>query len=270
MFEPEQIGGIGWLLPAALVFAVALLVWRGRAARRDLRRAAIGVLVLWLLVTTWVFSYMAGIFHPYYTVALAPPIAALTGIGIAVSWQERQRLWVRVALAVAVVLTAATAVIVLRHVPGFYPWLRWAVPLAAVLVLAGLIVTAIPMPVIIAAGVLVAFGGPVAYSVTTVERGNSGALPITGPVPRVVTAMTKGVAPAQRAEITSVSGPGFLLPRDRPPPDRIWSAAACWTPACPTGSWSACSTPMRSDTPGWPRPSDRCARPGINWPAVTR
>ncbi|KDE99260.1 hypothetical protein Y900_009955 [Mycolicibacterium aromaticivorans JS19b1 = JCM 16368] len=212
LFEPEQIGGIGWLLPAALLFAVVVLVWRGRAARRDLRRAAILVWVLWLLVTAWVFSYMAGIFHPYYTVALAPPVAALTGIGVAVSWQERQRLWVKAVLAVAVALTATTAVVVLRHVPGFYPWLRWVIPLAAVLVLAGLMIAVIPMPVIVAAGALVALAGPVAYSVTTVERGNSGAMPIAGPVPRIVTAMTKGVAPVKRAEITSASGPAFLLP----------------------------------------------------------
>ncbi len=73
-------------------------------------------------------------------------------------------------------------------------------------------IAVIPMPVIVAAGALVALAGPVAYSVTTVERGNSGAMPIAGPVPRIVTAMTKGVAPVKRAEITSASGPAFLLP----------------------------------------------------------
>ena len=59
---------------------------------------------------------------------------------------------------------------------------------------------------------MLALGGPTAYSLTTVLRGNSGSMPIAGPVPRIVTAMTKGVAPVQRAEITSAKGPGFLIP----------------------------------------------------------
>ncbi len=83
LFEAAQIGCIGWLLPAALVFGLALLVWQARAPRRDPQRAAILVWTAWLLTTALVFSFMAGIFHPYYTVALAPPIAALVGIGTA-------------------------------------------------------------------------------------------------------------------------------------------------------------------------------------------
>ncbi|APE18202.1 glycosyltransferase family 39 protein [Mycolicibacterium pallens] len=212
LFEPQQIGGIGWLLPAALVFGVALLVWRARAQRCDLQRAATSVWVIWLVTTAWVFSYMAGIFHPYYTVALAPAIAALVGIGVTTCWQERHNRWAQALLVVVVALTATTAVLVLRHDPGFYPWLRWAVPIAAVLLVVGVIAAVLPTPVIVALAALVALGGPVAFSITTVARGNSGALPIAGPVPRIVTAMTKGVVPVSRAEITSVSGPGFLLP----------------------------------------------------------
>ena len=33
----------------------------------------------WLLVTGLMFSFMAGIIHPYYTVAIAPAVAALVG-----------------------------------------------------------------------------------------------------------------------------------------------------------------------------------------------
>ena len=39
----------------------------------------------WLVVTGLTFSLMAGIIHPYYTVALAPAIAALVGLGGAVA-----------------------------------------------------------------------------------------------------------------------------------------------------------------------------------------
>jgi 4-amino-4-deoxy-L-arabinose transferase-like glycosyltransferase len=41
----------------------------------------------WLVVTGLTFSLMAGIIHPYYVVVLAPPIAALVGLGGAVAWR---------------------------------------------------------------------------------------------------------------------------------------------------------------------------------------
>jgi 4-amino-4-deoxy-L-arabinose transferase-like glycosyltransferase len=215
LFEPEQIGDIGWLLPAALVFAIALLVWWVRAPRGDQQRAGLLVWVLWLLTTGLVFSFMAGIFHPYYTVALAPPVAAVIGIGAAVCWQERENSWAKGVLATAVVLTAATSVLVLAHVPGYFPWLRWAVPIGGIVLLAAIAVR-IPTPVVVAVAALVALGGPAVYSLTTVVRGNVGAMPIAGPVPRVVTAMTKGIGPVKRAEIRVATGPGFLLPAGSP------------------------------------------------------
>ncbi len=219
LFAPEQIGGIGWLLPAALLFAVVLLIWRARAPRRDQQRAAVLVWALWLVTTGLVFSFMAGIFHPYYTVALAPPIAALTGAGIAVCWQEREKLWARAVLATAVALTAVTSLAVLRHIRDYHPWLPWAVAAGAVVLLMWLGLRARDggrARVVCAAAALVVLGGPAAFSVTTVLRGNSGALPIAGPMPRIATAMTKGVGTVQRAEISVAHGPGFLLPAGAP------------------------------------------------------
>ncbi|MBU4335564.1 MAG: glycosyltransferase family 39 protein, partial [Actinobacteria bacterium] len=72
LFSSEIGGQIAWLIPAALVLgAVAFWLVR-RAPRTDARRAQIVVWGAWLLVTGLVFSFMAGIFHAYYTVALAP------------------------------------------------------------------------------------------------------------------------------------------------------------------------------------------------------
>ncbi len=48
---------------------------------------------------------MQGIFHGYYTVALAPPVAAVTGMGAAVLWAARRRTPAAVVLAVVVVVT---------------------------------------------------------------------------------------------------------------------------------------------------------------------
>ena len=82
LFGSEIGGQASWLLPAALVLLGAL-VWRTRAAPRPtpLRGAAL-LWGGWLLVTGLVFSYMAGIIHPYYTVAIAPAVAALVGLGV--------------------------------------------------------------------------------------------------------------------------------------------------------------------------------------------
>ena len=100
LFESAQGGQIAWLIPAALILLVAGIVLRGRAPRADTQRASFIVWGLWLLVTGLTFSFMAGIFHAYYTVALAPAIAALIGSGSVVAWRHRDVLWVRIILAV--------------------------------------------------------------------------------------------------------------------------------------------------------------------------
>ena len=81
LFASEFGGQISWLLPAALI-ALAAMVWVSRRAiRTDRTRAAALLWGGWLIVTGLTFSYMSGIIHPYYMVALAPAIAALVGIG---------------------------------------------------------------------------------------------------------------------------------------------------------------------------------------------
>ena len=80
LFDTEIGGQVAWLLPAALILLRRRPVVHPRPrAPTDPRRA--GVWGGWLLVTGLTFSFMAGIFHAYYTVALAPAIAALVGIG---------------------------------------------------------------------------------------------------------------------------------------------------------------------------------------------
>ena len=81
----------------------------------------------WLVVTGLVFSFMAGIFHSYYTVALAPQVGALVGAGAVLAWRRRADWWVRVVLAGTWPLTAAWAWVLLGRSSSFLPWLRWAV-----------------------------------------------------------------------------------------------------------------------------------------------
>src|SRR5699024_5068435 len=70
---------IAWLVPAAVIALGAVVISARRRPRADPLRAAVFVWGGWLVVTAVVFSFMNGIVHPYYTVALAPAIAALIG-----------------------------------------------------------------------------------------------------------------------------------------------------------------------------------------------
>src|ERR1700749_1148334 len=91
LFHAEFGGQISWLLPAALISLAAMAWVSRRAARTDRTRAAALLWGGWVLVTGLVFSYMNGIIHPYYMVALAPGIAALVGIGAMALWPPRPR-----------------------------------------------------------------------------------------------------------------------------------------------------------------------------------
>ncbi len=105
MFGSEVGSQVGWLIPAALVLGVAGL-WFARGRGGLAVRAGLTLWLGWLLVTGLTFSFMAGIFHPYYTVALAPAIGALVGIGGLVLWRHRDSL---VATGILGFVTALTA-----------------------------------------------------------------------------------------------------------------------------------------------------------------
>ena len=70
---------------------MAGLVFAGRAARTDRIRAGFVLWGGWLVVTMLTFSLMAGIFHPYYDVALAPAIGSLVGMGLTMLWRRNSR-----------------------------------------------------------------------------------------------------------------------------------------------------------------------------------
>ena len=67
------------------------------------------------------FSLSQGVIHTYYTVALAPPIAALIGIGAAQLWEHRHTLWARCAAGTLIALTATWAVVLLDRSPAGSP-----------------------------------------------------------------------------------------------------------------------------------------------------
>jgi 4-amino-4-deoxy-L-arabinose transferase-like glycosyltransferase len=197
LFHSEFGGQVSWLLPAALISLAAMAWVSRRAARTDRTRAAALMWGGWVLVTGLVFSYMSGIIHPYYMVALAPGIAALVGIGATALWQSRLGLAGRLGAGAAVLVTAVWAFVLLDRTPDWLPWLRWVVVVAGVFgacaLVAGpwlarlarltrsrqarLALVLAPVGLAMVAGL----AGPAAYALDTVNSTHTGSLPSAGP-----------------------------------------------------------------------------------------
>ncbi|MBP1160652.1 glycosyltransferase family 39 protein [Rhodococcus sp. PvR099] len=187
MFDLEQGGQIAWLIPAALILGMLGIVLCGRSARVDPRRAAFVLFGSWLVVTGLVFSFMAGIFHSYYTVAMAPQVGALVGAGAVLAWRRRADWWVRVVLAGTLAASAAWAWELLGRSSSFLPWLRWTVLVVGALAAVALLWPRLSGRVAAAAavaGMLTGLAGPAAYAADTIGTPHGGALPTAGPSAR--------------------------------------------------------------------------------------
>ena len=187
LFTSVSGGMISWLIPAALLLAVVTVVLRARAPRTDRTRAAVLIWAGSMVVTAATFSFMAGIYHDYYTVALAPSIAATVAIGAAALWRERQRRLARAGLAAASALTAGWAFVLLSEATGQpYSTLRWLAVFAGLVGALGLLF-ANRLPKVVASAVLgVALigglTGPAAYAIQTAATPHEGSIVTAGPV----------------------------------------------------------------------------------------
>ena len=184
MFSSSVGGQISWLIPAAAILLAVGLALRGRSPRTDLRRAAYVVWGGWLVVTMLTFSLMAGIFHEYYTVALAPAIAAVVGMGAVEAWKHRVSRLGSIALAAAVGATAVWSFVLLSRT-DWQSWLRivvLALGLASALLL--LAITHLErrwVPAVVATALVAALAGPAAYSLQTVSTAHTGSIVTAGP-----------------------------------------------------------------------------------------
>ena len=184
MFSDSYGGQISWLLPAALVLLAAGLAITWRRARTDRTRAALLLWGGWLLVTGVVFSLGEGIIHEYYTVALAPAIAALVAIGGVTLVRHRQHLAARAMLAGTVLLTAWWTSVLLGRTTSWHTWLTPFVWVASIAAAAALLI-ADRRRSLVAAGVALALSAglaaPIAASATTIGTAHTGSLPSAGP-----------------------------------------------------------------------------------------
>ncbi len=198
LFQSEFGGQISWLIPAALL-SLAALLWVARRAPRTSRVRAFALLWGgWLLVTGLVFSYMQGIIHPYYMVALAPAIGALVGVGAIALLRSDTPLVGRAVAAAGILGTGVWAYVLLDRTPAWLPWLRWTVLLAGLLGAAAVfavpaftrgaasrlggtrsaaMLAYAPLALALVAGL----GGPLAYSLDTADTTHTGSIPSAGP-----------------------------------------------------------------------------------------
>ncbi|MGY6023738.1 glycosyltransferase family 39 protein [Streptomyces spinosirectus] len=185
MFNSEIGSQISWLLPATLILLAAGLVATRRLKRTSVTRASFLVWGGSLLMTLIVFSYMAGIFHQYYTVALAPYLAAVIGMGSALLWEKRRETWASITLAAAVVASAAWGYVLLNRTSDYLPWLKYLVLIGGLaaalgLIFAGRVSRRLALGAA-AVGLVAALAGPTAYTLSTLQEGHTGSIVTAGP-----------------------------------------------------------------------------------------
>ncbi|MDP4088166.1 MAG: glycosyltransferase family 39 protein, partial [Bacillota bacterium] len=79
---------IVWFIPLAVLGFIAAAIREKLLFRMNTRKKQVlTLLFMWFLPEFIYFSFNNGLFHSYYLTMLAPPIAGLAGIGVAVMWQ---------------------------------------------------------------------------------------------------------------------------------------------------------------------------------------
>ncbi len=196
LLNGQLAGQAGWLLPLAMVGLVAA-VWHKRPRLPlDARQQALVLWATWLFTMVAFFS-VAGFFHRYYLVMLAPAVAALVGAGVAALWRDYRRPgWRGWMLPLALVGAAGVQAYILAD---YSDWSGLLTPAILGLCLVAAVVLAVSrlrpglragvLPAIAAAvGILSLLIAPTvwaSYNVFGGERASpmAAALPVAGPQP---------------------------------------------------------------------------------------
>ena len=161
-----------------------------------IRRAQVVIFGAWLVVTWLVFSFMAGIFHAYYTAALSPAIAVLVAICGASLLELRNRSWMPNITGLLIAITSAwDMALILRS--GSFVWL--GVCIGVIGVVAGLALCIIgfwmqdclpttwPLTLkhgargVATIGIVALLAGPIVWTTCTISTGHTGSIVTAGP-----------------------------------------------------------------------------------------
>ena len=182
---------------------------------------------------------MSGTVHPYYSLAIAPPIAGLIGIGVVEAWRARESTTVwraitaRVGLAAMIAAGGVWAFVLLDRESSWLPWLRWTVLLVAV---AAAVLAAVPTrarrPVALVAagcGVLAVLSAPAAFAIDGDTVAHTGGGPSVLPGHNTSGHNTSG---HDTSGHSSTGGGGMGTAADSPRIDRLLqSSSARWAAA---------------------------------------
>jgi len=181
LFDGSLGVAIGWLFPLTLLALLCGLWWWRRAERTDPVRGGIVMWGVWLLTFGLVFS-LAGVEHTAYVAPLAPPVAALSGLGIVLFWRAYQRgggsAWT---LPLAVAAELAWGAWLWSHYPNFLPWAKWGTLALGVVVLVALVLTRVVrtasaglVMAALALGVAAMLAAPATYAISVLDPDYSG------------------------------------------------------------------------------------------------
>lgn len=194
LFNGELAGQIGWLLPVAVV-ALVLLVYRQRGQWPfDGRSRSVVLWGMWFLTAATFFS-VAGFFHLYYLVMLAPPVAALVGIGLVELWDEYWNTdsstllgWL---LPATLLGTAAVQAYILSRYPSYSQTLTPVIVGGVVIVAAALVIGRVrrrtgrrwrsAMGTATALGLVVLLVAPTVWGSMSIASGTNVSIPSAGP-----------------------------------------------------------------------------------------
>nr|WP_197748127.1 glycosyltransferase family 39 protein [Mycolicibacterium helvum] len=177
---------MGWLLPAALLGLVFVLVVRARAPRTDLIRGGAVLFGGWLLVDGLVLSFMKGMVHPYYCLSVVPAMVALVAIGGREMWRGRDRIYGRISLFAMILMTGVWSWWLLDRNADWVPALRWAI-LAVTVVASVVLLLALSTrrcrlaAAALVLGVLAGGTGSAAYAFATIGQSHDGGGAQVGP-----------------------------------------------------------------------------------------
>ena len=238
---------IGWLLPVAVAGLLAGLITTRRRPRGDPLRAACLLYGTWLAVDIVAFVATDTI-NAYYLGALTPPIAALSGIGVAIAWQHLrdEHSW-RTRLCVAAVAAGTVAYASWLLAPAPTPVRPVAVAVAAALCVGAVALRRSTMIAALAAALL---APGIAAVALVAEQGGPFNTPYEPAAARAVTQadVAQAITTGRTADTLLAKGEGRAI--WRPPTRRFWRPRSSTPPAtrsCPSAGSTAPSHRRR-----WP------------------
>ncbi|ASA25509.1 glycosyltransferase family 39 protein [Paenibacillus donghaensis] len=186
LFQQELSGQASWLLPFVLFGCIGLFA---NLRRKNFTRQHKEVIfwLAWLIPIMGFFS-IAGFFHQYYLVMMAPPVAALAGAGWAKLWQlyRESSGWLSWLLPAATLVTAIFQWYIIHPYDDTIGG-GWSIAVLAAGVLAALLLALLkfkPQRFLYAAGLaglLVLLIGPVYWAATPIMYGSNSMTPAAGP-----------------------------------------------------------------------------------------